>query len=345
MKRIAKTLMLSIGAFAIATAAQANGKLNLYNWTDYTPTELIEKFEAETGIDVTLDTYDSNETLLAKLQSGATGYDLVVPSQHFVDIMIKEGLLMKLDDIKDMPNYKYVDQRFRSPQWDPSQSYSTPYQMGSASFAYRANSYAGNGSSLKEFFDPGPDACNKIAVFKSPDEVVNMAHLYLGSDFCSENPKEMQAVLDVLLKQKECVKVYSSEGINDRLKSGDVVMHAHWDGFSQVGVWEGVDDLTYAYPKEGVVGWFDSLVVPNGAKNVDSAKAFMNFLMHPENMALLSNFAAYANAIPESVNYLSEDMKNAKNIQVPGDVPVKFGQACNAKAQGLIDKVWTRVMQ
>jgi spermidine/putrescine transport system substrate-binding protein len=71
----------------------------------------------------------------------------------------------------------------------------------------------------------------------------------------------------------------------------------------------------------------------------------MNFLMHPENMALLSNFAAYANAIPESVNYLSEDMKNAKNIQVPGNVPVKFGQACNAKAQGLIDKVWTRVMQ
>ena len=148
-----------------------------------------------------------------------------------------------------------------------------------------------------------------------------------------------------MMKQKECVKVYSSEGINDRLKSGDVVMHAHWDGYSQVGVWEGVDDLTYAYPKEGVVGWFDSLVVPNGAKNIESAKAFMNFLMHPENMALLSNFAAYANAIPESAKYLSEDMKNAKNIQVPADVPVKFGQACNAKAQGLVDKVWTRVMQ
>ena len=71
----------------------------------------------------------------------------------------------------------------------------------------------------------------------------------------------------------------------------------------------------------------------------------MNFLMHPENMAMLSNFAAYANAILESKNYLSDDMKNAKNIQVPGDVPVKFGKACNAKAQGLVDKVWTRVMQ
>ena len=191
MKKFAKTMTVAIGSFAVAASAQASGKLNLYNWTDYTPTELIDKFEKETGIEVTLDTYDSNETLLAKLQSGATGYDLVVPSQHFVDIMVKEGLLMKVDGIADMPNYKYVDERFRNPSWDPEQAYSTPYQMGSASFAYRANSYDGNGSSLKEFFEPNAATCNKLAVFKSPDEVINMAHLYLGSDFCSEDSKEM----------------------------------------------------------------------------------------------------------------------------------------------------------
>ena len=90
-----------------------------------------------------------------------------------------------------------------------------------------------------------------------------------------------------------------------------------------------MDDLTYAYPKEGVVGWFDSLVMPKGAKNVKEAKAFMNFLMNPENMAILSNNAAYANAIPESQKYLSDKMKNATNIQVPDGVPVVFGQACN----------------
>ena len=85
--------------------------------------------------------------------------------------------------------------------------------------------------------------------------------------------------------------------------------------------------------------------MPKGAKNVEEAKAFMNFVMHPENMAILSNFAAYANAIPESVNYLSDDMKNATNIQVPDGIPVVFGQACNEKAQGLVDKVWTKLMQ
>lgn len=330
----------TVGAFAA-------GKLNLYNWSDYTPPELVEKFEAETGIEVTIDSYDSNETLLAKLQAGggSTGYDLAVPSQHFVEIMIKEGLIEKVDGIKDMPNYKYVAKQFQGPSFDPMQEYSTPYQMGSASWAYRANSYSGDGSSMMEFFKPSDEVCGKVAVFKSPEEVVNMAHLALGSNFCSEDPNEMQAVLDLLLEQKQCVAVYSSEGINDRLMSGEVVIHAHWDGYSQKGKWDGVDDLTYAYPKEGVVGWFDSLVVPKGAKNIEEAKAFMNFLMHPENMAMLSNFAAYANAIPESQKYLSDKMKNATNIQVPDGIPVKFGQACNANSQALIDKVWTRLMQ
>ena len=340
-------ILVSISFLFFSTSVFAAGKLNLYNWADYTPEDLIEKFEKETGISVTVDTYDSNETLLAKLQAGggSTGYDLAVPSQHFVEIMIKEGLIEKVDGIKDMSNYKYVAEQFQGPSFDPNQEYSTPWQMGSASWAYRADSYSGNGSSMMEFFKPSDEVCGKVAVFKSPEEVVNMAHLALGSNFCSEDPNEMQAVMDLLIEQKKCVAVYSSEGINERLMSGEVIMHAHWDGYSQVGKWEGVDDLTYAYPKEGVVGWFDSLVMPKGAKNVEEAKAFMNFVMHPENMAMLSNFAAYANAIPESSKYLSDDMKNATNIQVPDGIPVKFGQACNKESQALIDKVWTKLMQ
>ena len=347
MKEKVLKLLVSISFLFASSSLMAAGKLNLYNWADYTPEELVAKFEAETGIQVTVDTYDSNETLLAKLQAGggSTGYDLAVPSQHFVEIMIKEGLIEKIDGINGMSNYKYVAEQFQGPSFDPTQEYSTPWQMGSASWAYRADSYSGNGSSMMEFFKPSDEVCGKIAVFKSPEEVVNMAHLALGSNFCSEDPNEMTAVLDLLLEQKKCVAVYSSEGINERLMSGEVIMHAHWDGYSQVGKWEGVDALTYAYPKEGVVGWFDSLVMPIGAKNVEEAKAFMNFVMHPENMAILSNFAAYANAIPESVNYLSDDMKNATNIQVPDGIPVKFGQACNKESQALVDKVWTKLMQ
>ena len=216
-------ILVSISFLFFGTSVFAAGKLNLYNWADYTPDALIEKFEKETGISVTVDTYDSNETLLAKLQAGggSTGYDLAVPSQHFVEIMIKEGLIEKVDGIKDMPNYKYVAEQFQGPSFDPNQDYSTPWQMGSASWAYRADSYSGDGSSMMEFFKPSEEVCGKVAVFKSPEEVVNMAHLALGSNFCSEDPNEMQAVMDLLIEQKKCVAVYSSEGINERLMSGE----------------------------------------------------------------------------------------------------------------------------
>ena len=321
----------------------AENTLNFYNWTDYTPPELLQKFEDETGIKVVLDTYDSNETLLAKLQAGGANYDLVVPSQHFVEIMVKEGLLQKVG-VSNMPNYQYVDAKWRNPSWDPEQEYSSPYQMGSASFAFRHDLYSGKGESLKEFFEPSEEVCGRLGVFKSPDEVITLAHLYLGTPFCSENPTEMQAVQDLLLKQKACVTAYSSEGQNDRLKNGDVIMHSHWDGYTHVGASEGIP-LHYAYPKEGVVGWFDSLVVPVGAENVDNAKKFMNFLMVPENMAMLSNFASYANAIPDSTQYLDEALKSSQALNVPSEVPVKFNEACGEKAQKLMDRVWTTVSQ
>ena len=169
MNKILKFFSFCVAITLISSSSFAAGKLNLYNWSDYTPDELVKKFEAETGIQVIIDTYDSNETLLAKLQAagGSTGYDLAVPSQHFVEIMIKEGLLEKVSGIKDMPNYKYVAKQFQNPSFDPMQEYSTPYQMGSAGFAFRADSYSGDGSSMMEFFKPNDEVCGKLAVFKS----------------------------------------------------------------------------------------------------------------------------------------------------------------------------------
>ena len=138
MKDKAIKFLVFISFLLFSITAIADGKLNLYNWADYTPEDLVNKFEAETGIQVTVDTYDSNETLLAKLQAGgsSTGYDLAVPSQHFVEIMIKEDLIEKISGISDMSNYKYVAEQFQGPPFDPTQEYSTPWQMGSASWAY-----------------------------------------------------------------------------------------------------------------------------------------------------------------------------------------------------------------
>ena len=126
MKRVLSSFTALAFAFGM-NLAKAEGELFFYNWTEYTPPALIEKFEAETGIKVSVDTYDSNETLLAKLQAGATGYDLVVPSQNFVPIMIKEGLIQKVA-IYDLPNYENYEDRWKKPEWDPEHEYSAPWQ-------------------------------------------------------------------------------------------------------------------------------------------------------------------------------------------------------------------------
>ncbi|NNE21443.1 MAG: extracellular solute-binding protein, partial [Rhizobiales bacterium] len=317
------------GAVSLAAGqAHAAGELFFYNWTDYTGDKMLEKFQKDTGIKVTVDTYDSNETLLAKLKSGATGYDLAVPSQNFVTIMIEEGLLEQVD-VSKMANFKHVAEAFQFPDWDPKQMYSSPYQMGTTSYAIAADAGVGDCSSLKEFFEPNEKASGSVGVFKTPEEVANMAHIYLGQDFCTEKTEDLKAVQALLEGQKAHVKVFSSEGTMDRLGSGVTLISNAWNGDAMKQRLAG-GKIKYCFPKEGVVGWYDSLVIPKGAKNIENAKIFMNWLMAPENMALQSDFAKYANPIKGTGEHMGEDMAKSPEVSVPS-VPVKFGKSCGPK--------------
>ena len=342
MKR-ALTIITAAAALLTLGLAKAEGELFIYNWTEYTPPELVAKFEKETGIKVSVDTYDSNETLLAKLQAGATGYDIVVPSQNFVPIFIKEGLIQKVA-VHDMPNFKNMKDRWKFPEWDPQQEYTGPWQWGTTSFSYNSELYSGKGASLKEFFEPSAEIKGRLSVFQTPDEVVSLANIYLGLPFCSEDASQMKKVQDLLVKQKEYVVAYNSETMSDLLASGEAVMTNHWSGFSRLGRLTGAP-IVYAYPKEGVVGWFDSMVVPASAKNVENARKFMNFMMDPVNMAMLTENQGYGDAVKGTEAYYSDELKSAPEINPPSDLKVFFAPTCSPRAQSLIDKVWTKVMQ
>jgi len=331
------------GAVSLAAGqAHAAGELFFYNWTDYTGDKMLAKFQKDTGIKVTVDTYDSNETLLAKLKSGATGYDLAVPSQNFVTIMIEEALLEKVD-VSKMENFKHVAKAFQNPSWDPDQMYSSPYQMGTTSYAIAVDAGVGDCSSLKEFFEPNEKASGSVGVFKTPEEVANMAHIYLGQEFCTEKTEDLKAVQALLQGQKSHVKVFSSEGTMDRLGSGVTTVSNAWNGDAMKQRLAG-GKIKYCFPKEGVVGWYDSLVIPKGAKNIENAKIFMNWLMAPENMALQSDFAKYANPIMGTGEHMGEDMAKSPEVSVP-TVPVKFGKSCGPKYVKAIDKIWTKLLQ
>ncbi len=334
------TIILGIGS----GPAMAEGRLFIYNWTDYTSPELIKKFEKETGIKVTLDTFDTNETLLAKLKAGGgSGYDIVVPSHNFVPIMIQEGLLMPIN-ARGLKGYENIIDNLKSPPWDPRNIYSIPWQHGTTSFNVDTAVYKGDINTYKVLFEPPPELQGKIGMFNSPDEVMAMALVYLGYEQCNEKSEEMKAVLDLLLKQKPYVKVYNSDGILERLVSGDAALHMNWNGYAMRSRNQKAS-LKYAYPVEGVVSWADNLVVPKDAKNKVSAIKFIEFMLQPENAGVQSNFARYANGIKGSAAFMDEELKTAPEMTVPAGIKSVFTPACSEKAIKLNDKVWTKLKQ
>ncbi|WP_120497649.1 extracellular solute-binding protein [Kiloniella sp. EL199] len=339
------TLIAGITATIIActSPASADGDLFIYNWTDYTAPDLITKFESETGISVTLDTYDTNETLLAKLKSGAKGYDIVVPSHNFVEIFVTEGLLQKIN-AADMPSYKNLTANFKSPPWDKDNQYTIPWQWGTTSFTVDTEVYDGDINTYEILFQPPSELQGKIGMFKSADEVISMAQISLGLSLCNENPEEMRQVLDLLQTQKPFVKVYNSDGILERLTSGDTAIHQNWNGYS-IRAREAKASMRYAFPKEGVITWADNLAIPKGAKNLDNALKFIKFMMQPENIAIQSNFAGYSNGITGSQEFFTDKLKAAQELSPPEGTPMVFTKTCSEKAIKLQSKVWTTLLQ
>src|SRR6267154_1462001 len=196
-------------------AAADSGQLHIYNWTDYTSDEMIKKFEAETGIKVTIDTYDSNETALAKLSSGAAGYDVIIISNDFIPIFVNQHLLQDVG-VASMSNFKNLEPQYQKRAWDPEARYSVPWVWGTTSYSVNTEVYKGPTDSLKPLFEPPAELKGKIGMFGSPSEVMSLALVYLGKPQCNENPADLKELNALLQKQKPFVKVYNSDGTVER---------------------------------------------------------------------------------------------------------------------------------
>ncbi|HRM74209.1 MAG TPA: extracellular solute-binding protein [Paracoccus sp. (in: a-proteobacteria)] len=325
----------------LAPMARAEGSLNLYVWSESISPELIDKFAKENDVKVHVDGYTSNEDLLTKLQAGASGYDIATPSQHFLRIMIDEGLIENYG-AKDLTAYEQIDPRWRNQWWDETQDYSIPIAYGTAGFVVNTDLYKGPTDSFEYFLEPGGELSGKIAMLAQPDEVIGAAQLYLGVPFCSEDPTEMKKVLDLLMAQKPAVAVYSSDNIASRLGSGEVSAHFWWDG-EELKARNGGAPFQLAMTKEGLVGWIDSMVIPKGAPNRDNAIKFIEFMSQPENATEQMNFYAHSSPmklIPENVVYTKE-----KAPELYPEVPVEFSRTCSPAAQDLVTRVWTQLLQ
>ncbi len=342
MKRTTLTLgMAAVASFTLAAPVLAEGKLNIYNWGNYTSPELIEKFEAEYDVEVTLDGYDSNETMLAKVKEGGTGYDIVVPGDYMIKIMIQEGLLAEIKP-NEMENFSNMDPKWVDVWWDEGRNYSVPWQWGTTSFTVDTEVYDGDINTLKLLFEPPAELQGRINMLNDMNDVINAGLRYLGYERCNGNVEELKEVTDLLLEAKQHWRTMDYSTI-EKLTSGDVDLSQNWNG-AAMRAREQRPTLQYAYPVEGFTGWMDNVAVLADAPNMDNAKLFVNFIMAPENAALISNFARYANGIKGSEEFMDAEMLTAPEIVMPADAPTPdFVKPCPQETVDLYNRIWTRL--
>lgn len=330
---------LALALSLMAGAASAEGTLSLYNWGDYINPEVLTKFTEETGIAVTLDTYSSNEEMLAKIQAGATGYDIVFPSVHMNDIMLKLGLLEKTG-INAHPDFKNIDPAFLRAKEDPASEYCLPYAWGTVGVFYN-ESVTGPIATWEDFFAIPEKTGGKITLLDDMREVLAIGLMVNGKSVNSAEPADVQAATDYILSKKAAVSAFTYDSMA-MLSSGDIAA-AHFFVGGNVFFTE-TPNVKYVIPTEGATMYQENVCVLASAPNKENAKKFMEFYLKPEIAAL--NVAQQFNGTPNvPANDLTPDfIKSNPNINVQGDTMARLQIFEDiGAALKLYDRAWNTV--
>lgn len=344
MKQVIRKSVVAMTMAVFSSTAMAAGELNLFNWGNYTNPELISKFEKQFDVKVTITDYDSNSGALAKVKAGGHGFDLVVPSANYMKIWIDEGLLMETRP-DQMSNFKHVAAEFANPDWDPGRHYSVPWQWGSVGMIVDTSVYKGDINTAAIYLDPPDELKGKINVAPEMNDVMSSAIMYLGGEPCTTDKTLLKKVRDKLVAAKKHW-LSMDYGVIEKFAGRDLAASLYWNG-AAFRAREKNPDVRYGYPQEGFALWMDSAAVLKDARNVENAKLFQNFVMMPENAALISAFARYANGIKGSDAYMPADMKNAPEIIIDQKLAGagKFLPACSPAATKLYTAIWTELQK
>lgn len=303
-------------------ASGESSVVNVYNWSEYIGPTTLADFEAETGIRVHYDTYDSSEIVEAKLLAGSTGYDVVVHGGQYASRLIPLGIFQPLDHSR-LDGWDDLDPAVlaRLAEYDPGNRYAAPYMWGSTGFAYNVamirermpDAPVDSGAMI---FDP--DVVSRFAdcgvsFLDSPTDVIPMALVYLGLDGNSTDPDDIRAVEALLASIRPYIRYFSSERMLVDMPNEEICVAMSWSGDYAVAKARaaevGIDiDLAYSVPKEGSFFWFDGLFIPSDAPHPDSARHFIEFLLRPRVIAAVTNHTQYANAVVTARRFVAPEI-------------------------------------
>lgn len=316
-------------------------QVNVYIWTNYLPQEVIDGFEKKTGIKVNVDTYDSNEAILEKLQSGVADYDIVVPSDYMMKILIPEGLVQKLDRTQ-LANFKNLDPRFLNQKYDPDNRHSIPYLWGTTGIGYDKRKVKEPVDSWGALFDER--YAGRILMLDDAREAFGAALRLLGKSINETDPAVLRQAAGMLKKQKRLVRTYNSSDFANLLAAGDVDVAQGWNGEMAEVVANAPDRLAYVIPKEGGTLWIDNAAIPKGARNVDAAYAFLDYVLEPEVAAKIVNGVHYAGANQAALPLINAQIRQDPSIYPPKEVLDRCELIEDlGETTQLIDELWTEV--
>jgi spermidine/putrescine transport system substrate-binding protein len=325
---------------APSLGTKLEGSVHLYNWQDYINPDNVKAFQQQFGQNVTQDFYVSNEDLLAKLQAGAKGYDVVVPTGYMVDIMSKQGLLFKL--AKDhLPNFKNVDAKFTNQPFDPGNQYSVPKDWGTTGFGYRTDLLPSMTSWADFWSVAKTTASGKVTVLDGENEVIGSTLKMLGYSYNSVDQNELNQAKGKLLELKPHLLAITSTEYITLMQSGQAVLSLGWNG-DFFAVQTKQPKVVYIVPSEGSELWMDNWCILKSAPDPVASHAFLNYFMDPHVSAKEISVTYYAQCISAAKPYIDPTILNNASIYPAASVIDKLeAQAALGNGQRLRDEIWT----
>ncbi|SEO60854.1 PotD/PotF family extracellular solute-binding protein [Paenibacillus sp. OV219] len=314
---------LMYGASALNSSQGYSGAntLTIYNWGDYIDPELITEFEKESGLKVIYSTFDSNEAMMTKIEQGGTTYDISVPSEYAISKMKEENLLLPIDKSK-LPNLKYIDPRYMNLSFDPNNEYSIPYFWGTVGIVY--NPELVKGIDFKSWNDLWNTSLhNQILLVDGAREVIGFGLNSLHYSLNDTNEEHLQQAKNKLKELTPNVKAIVGDEIKLLLANEEAAVGVVWSGDAAEIIDEN-DKLTYVVPEEGSNLWFDNIVIPKTAKNVEGAHKFINFMLDPEHAAQNAEYVGYATPNKRALELLPEDISSDERFYPSPEVTAKL---------------------
>ena len=342
LKNIAASVAV-LGALVVAgtAPAKAEGQLHLYNWGEYINPEVIDRFSKEFGVKVSLDTYSTNEEMLAKIQAGATGYDLVLPSVHVHDIMQQLDLLERTD-VNKMPGFENIDPSALKSKQDPNAEYCLPYAWGAVGIFYNKKVVGGDIKSWKDFFDYAAKNPGRVTMLDDMRETLGVGLILNGKSVNSRDPEEIKAAEEFILAQKPNIAAFRYD-VTPLIESGDIGA-AHWYVGAVLNANRRPDELGFIIPEEGATMYQEDLCMLKTAPNKENALKFMEFMLRPEISALNTTILTNGSVNKAAIELLPDELKNHPAVNPPADVREKMQIFEDLGSDlRLYDRAWSRV--